>query len=62
MAEVTHKAGQQVVSSTELRRVLRAAGKSCFCRHKDYFGEWDAGICPEHDRDTSLTQENEEEP
>lgn len=49
--QTTHRDNQQLVPRAELRRVLRAAGESCFCA-PDVATEWDAGKCPDHGCDT----------
>lgn len=51
-AQITHRHdGTQIVSPTELRRVLRADGESCYCQRPDadVNEQWDvSGVCPTH--------------
>jgi len=49
--QITHSDNLQIVTSADLRRVLRASGESCYCA-PDTRTEWDAGVCPQHGTDT----------
>lgn len=53
MAQITHdKDGRQIVPVSTLRAILRRAGERCYCAPDGYTGDWDAGRCPQHRRDT----------
>jgi hypothetical protein len=51
MPQITHQGRRQIVPPAELRRILRADGEHCYCA-PDETVEWDAGWCPEHQRET----------
>lgn len=56
--EVTHEAGRQIVSSADLRRILRRDCERCYCAPDDRI-EWDAGECPQHGTDTAQLRQEE---